>query len=125
MIAVRVSGVRESQAYLQKLADGAKAVGGMVVVVGSPLKYAFGIETGRHRSGRLARRAGGARMLTRGLQSVHSRIKPTVVAALPHGRAAARAAVLRLGYDVQRFAQAHTPVVGGGLRRSLHTRQVR
>jgi hypothetical protein len=53
----------ESRAALRALGDlaaGARALGGARMEIGSRLPYAYGIETGFTRSGRVARRAGGA-----------------------------------------------------------------
>ena len=45
---------------LKTLKDAAATAGGARLSVTSDLPYAYGIETGRHRGGTLARRAGGA-----------------------------------------------------------------
>lgn len=112
---------REFQVTMRRLNQAAVSLGGSVVRVGSNLVYAYGIEHGRHRGGSLARAAGGAFMLRNALQAVHPRIKSTIAAALLHGEQAARQALLRLGYDVERGAKATVPVKTGSLRRSLHT----
>jgi hypothetical protein len=104
-------GVRiESRAVMQalgQLADTARAMGGARVEAGSTEPYTFGIETGRTRSGRLARAA------------IAARIQPTLAAALMQGPAAADAAFRGLGDELVREIQARTPVVSGRLRGSM------
>jgi hypothetical protein len=116
-------GVRiESRAVMQalgQLADTARAMGGARVEAGSTEPYTFGIETGRTRSGRLARAAGGAWMLRDAKAAIAARIQPTLAAALMQGPAAADAAFRGLGDELVREIQARTPVVSGRLRGSM------
>lgn len=117
------TGVRiESRAALKALGDlaaGARAAGGARVEVGSDEPYAYGIETGFRRSGRLARRAGGAWMLRDAKAAVEPQIEAVVGAALPHGAAATDTAFRRLGEILVGEIQARTPVVSGRLRDSM------
>lgn len=121
MAEIRVLGVREAQRYLDRLQGGAKAAGGKVVMVGTPLVYGWGIEFGRKRGGGLARRAGGAFYLTGALAQVKPRIRKALTAALPFGASAVLDAAKKLGFDVERLAKERVPVRTGTLRRSLHT----
>lgn len=118
---VDLSGVEQVRAALQRLGAGIQAASETRVLVGSPLKYAFGIETGWHRGGRLARRAGGAFYLLGGLQIVVATAGAILAQALAQGAAATVQAMTRLGYDVQGQAQQIVPVRTGTLRRSIHT----
>lgn len=119
-MSVQILGIKEAQAYLRKLQGGARAVGTASVRVGSNLRYAWGNEFGRHKGGRLARRAGGSFALTGGFRSVQPRIRPAIVAALPQGPEAVMKALMRLAYDVVAATQPRTPVKSGTLRRSWH-----
>lgn len=118
---VQIEGVERVSAYLKEIREGAETAGHETILVGSPLRYAFGIETGRHRGGRLARRAGGAYYLRDAFRAVQPRIRPALVAALPKGAQAVLQAMRKLGYDVEREAKERVPVRTGTLRRSLHT----
>lgn len=112
----------ESRAALRALGDlaaGCRAAGGARTGVGSDLPYAFGIETGYRRSGRLARRAGGAWMLRDAKAAMLPQIEPVLAAALPHGAAATDGAFRRLGGLLVALVQAGTPVVSGRLRDSM------
>jgi hypothetical protein len=117
---IEIKGADTVQAYLQSLKSGTAAAGDEVVFVGTDLKYGFGIETGRHRGGRLARRAGGAFYLRDALNSVKATLEADLTTALPHGPEAILRAMTKVGYDVQREAQHLVPVVTGSLRRSIH-----
>lgn len=118
---VRVVGVREAQRYLRDLADASRNAAKAAVQVGSPLGYAYGIETGVHRGGRLARRAGGVFYLTRALEHERPSIVPTVAKALDDGPHAALDAMKRIGFNVERTAKALVVRVTGTLQRSIQT----
>jgi hypothetical protein len=118
---VRVVGEREAQAYLAKLAASAQYAHRAVVSVGSPLAYAYGIETGRHRGGRLARRAGGVFYLQRAAESVQQALKRDIARALPGGPDDTLEALKKVGADVERKAKALVVRVTGTLQRSIQT----
>lgn len=122
---VTVTGIAEARRDMAALKDGAQAAAHAVVLVGFRRVYAYGIETGRkYRSGKLARRAGGAWMLRTGLRAVQGQIQPEIAQALPKGPQAVLSALLRLGHRVEAVAKPLTPVGkvrGGTLRRDLHT----
>jgi hypothetical protein len=121
VITVTISGIREARQYFATLKDGADALGKMVILVGFSKVYAFGQETGRYRSGRLARRAGGAWMLRTGLARVQPDITGELVGAVEKGPGAVLSAGLKLGYRIEAIAKPLTPVRSGELRRDLHT----
>lgn len=60
MIKMQVIGLKDAQTMYAGLADACQRFGREKATVGSSLPYAYGIETGKTRSGRLARRAGGS-----------------------------------------------------------------
>lgn len=121
MAEIRILGAKEADAYLKNIGAASREAGRTVVRVGTALKYGHGIEFGRHRGGKLARRAGGAFYLTGAFRQVQPRIKRELAAALPKGAAAVLGAMRRLAADVERIAKQRVPVRTGNLRRSIHT----
>lgn len=119
-----VRGADRARAMLGLHADGARRLAVTRVVVDSPLPYAFGIETGRHRSGRLARRAGGAWMIRRGLAAALPSAAEYARGADPLDPRWPRLLVALAGRAVER-ARGYTPVVTGALRASLRMRVTR
>lgn len=120
-VEVTILGAREARTYLRRLQGGVRAAGGVLVRVGSDLPYAWGITFGRHRGGRLARRAGGTMALPGALASVQPAIGPAVAAALPDGRDEVLRVLLGFGEKVKRLAKEREAVRSGSLRRSYHT----
>lgn len=120
MITVKVTGVDTAQARLKILREGAARLGRTRILVGSSLKYAYGIETGRHRGGRLARKAGGAYMLKKGLAAIHGTLPRDIASAVETG-GSVYDAVFKNALRAQNVAMANTPVRTGSLRRSFHT----
>jgi hypothetical protein len=111
---------KEAQAALQQMDAAVRAVGALTLDAGSPLPYAFGIETGRHRGGRLARRAGGAHMIERGIAQSGATLENWVAEGIPYGPAGVNGAIRRWGRLVARPAiQGFTPVLTGALRASI------
>jgi len=120
VITIKVSGATVAQRRLQTMRDGAERLGNTRILVGSNLKYAFGIEFGRHRGGRLARSAGGAFFLKKGLDSIKDSLPRDIGNALANG-SSVYDAMLKNALQLQNVAMANTPVNTGSLRRSLHT----
>lgn len=123
MLSVTILGVEEADALLSRLNSGVEVAAHQVTRVGTAVVYAWGIEFGRRRSGRTARAAGGAFMLTNALARVRNDVPATLERALPNGDDATRKALLGLGYQVEALAKAATPTRTGNLRRSIHTVQ--
>jgi hypothetical protein len=119
LIKIQVTGVTVAQRRLEAMREGAKKLGSTRILVGSNLKYAFGIEYGRHRGGRLARRAGGAGMLQKGLAAIEGSLPRDIAAALEAG-GSVYDAVFRNALRVVDVTMANTPVKTGTLRRSFH-----
>jgi len=123
-IGVELRGLRTALARLEQDRRRAAELRRSRVLIGSSLVYAFGIETGRTRSGRLARRAGGARMLGQALAGTRGEIAAALAAARRQGLAPGREVLLALAYRILARAQRLTPVLTGTLRRSLVVREV-
>jgi hypothetical protein len=119
MASITITGMRKTLGRMQTIAAAGKAATGPFVDVRSTVPYAFGIETGRRRSGRLARAAGGAYMFRKGLAEVRPLIKATIGPALLQGSMQVGAAKGRLQQAAVRAIRKHTPVVSGRLRGSV------
>lgn len=120
MIILKVTGIEQAQAYLKVMEEGARRLGGTRILVGSDLKYAYGIEHGRHRGGSLARAAGGAMMLHQGLESVRDSLPRDIVKAIETG-GSVYDAVFKNALRAENVTKQQTPVKTGSLRRSFHT----
>lgn len=120
---LRIVGLPAVKHALAELNAGAEASEGsgtsapVRVVAAAP--YAYGIETGRHRSGRLARRAGGVFYLARALDAHKPRVKRTLADALPDGGAAVLRAWEGLGQAIETDARRMVVVRSGALRGSI------
>lgn len=116
---IRLDGLDTTTRAIAQLRDGAGRFTGRMLAIGSALPYAYGIETGRHRDGRLARRAGGAHYLAAGLATARTSAGTEITAALPKGAGAVNLAMGRLGRRAQQRAQGVVPVRTGALRNSI------
>jgi hypothetical protein len=113
VITATFKGLDEARDYFSRLQSGADAARRMVVMVGSPLRYARFVEFG-------TRRMRGRFYLTKAVRAVEPRIKQRFAGALEKGPDAVFQAGMESGYDVQRSAQQNAPVKTGSLRRSIH-----
>lgn len=86
----------------------------------SRLPYAYGIRTGYHRGGRLARAAGGTKAIDHARDAVVPRMLGPLRAALLQGPAAARAVVEGAAEKVVEIVQQTEAEQSGDLRRSYH-----
>jgi hypothetical protein len=116
---VQVVGDEEAMEYLKFLAEAHKRAAEIPVSVGSNLEYAYGIETGRHRGGRLARRAGGVFYLTRAYQFVRSSLAKRIAGALEEGPDAVEKELMAIGHDIERAAKGYVVRITGTLQRSI------
>lgn len=111
---------KEAQRAIAEMEAARRAVGALGLDAGSDLPYAFGIETGRRRDGRLARRAGGAHMVERGIAQAGPTLETWVAEGIPYGPGGVNNAVKRWGRLVARPAiQSLTPVRTDALRASI------
>lgn len=122
MITVAIEGIDGVEKVIDRIDQGAQRFGRIEVIVGSQLPYAYGIETGWHRGGTLARRAGGVFYLKRGLESVQGDIGKSLIKGLADGPGGAEREMLRLGRRVEARAKEVVVVKSGDLRGSIHTR---
>lgn len=117
---LRVLGIREVQTMLGTVRASVSALTGLRVRAISRLPYAYGIRTGRHRGGRLARRAGGTRAIDNAKTAVVPGMKNHLAAAIQQGPAAATAVVNDAAERIVQIVQSTEAEQSGDLRRSYH-----
>lgn len=123
---IQITGADQAGAYLKRLSEASRDVGQTRLTVGSPLVYSFGIETGRTRRGRVARRAGGAFMLHLGLAAAQRHLPALIARAIETGdRGAGKQVEDAIRRTVLGQVQRRTPVRTGRLRSSFVVRSVR
>jgi len=71
VIEATLTGVDELQQLIGRLRSSVTGLDGQSIAVATEIVYAYGIETGRYQSGRLARAAGGSFALTNALRCPH------------------------------------------------------
>ncbi len=121
MPSVTLVGGKEANVALKIVRENCEEIGKRTAFVGTKWPYGYGMETGRHRkSGKLARRAGGAWYLTRAAVQID---QPTEadVAWLARPRKTEPALLRAVGRIVIRHARPLVPVRTGRLRKSLKT----
>jgi hypothetical protein len=109
---------------LAELRYGLSGFNNVRVVVGTPLVYGYGIDQGRHRGGRLARRAGPTHFLTGPFQEAQGKIKQDIAATLQANPGDLPNTLMRGGFDIQKQAQTRVPKVTRALQRSVVTRKM-
>jgi hypothetical protein len=117
---ITLQGMEDAQKQMERIARGTAAMGDYKAFVGSRMPYAFGIERGTHRvSGKLARRAGGARYLQSAVDEVMSDADHDISEGLTKVTAPGRWVLKRIGLWARRLARANVPRQKGRLRRSI------
>lgn len=124
MIDMQIKGIEEARQFLEKMDRNLQDISRVKAFIGSNLRYAYGIEYGVTRGGKLARRAGGAFMITNAIKDVRDDLKRNMIAAIT-GDGDIEAAVYRAALTAENIAKGKTPVRTGSLRRSIHTVVVR
>jgi hypothetical protein len=122
LLAVRVDSERAVR-YLSQVRDTAERWGRSRTVVYSPLVYAYGIETGYHRRGQLARRAGGAFMVRDAVAETKPRTRELIRDSFGRGPQAVPLAEANIGRMVVAAIRRRTPVRSGRLRGSFGFRR--
>jgi hypothetical protein len=117
---LRVLGIREVQEMLGTVRASVSALTGLRVRAISRLSYAYGIRTGRHRGGRLARRAGGTYAIDNARNAVVPQMKGVLAAALGQGPVAATAVIVDAAERIVQIVQQTEAVRSGALRASYH-----
>jgi hypothetical protein len=116
---VRITGIPVVKKLLGSIAAGAVRAQGPIISLSSSAPYAYGIETGRHRGGRLARRAGGAFMFRDGINAMRPRVGPVLGSAILKGPGAVISAKRQLQQQAIEEVRKRAPVRSGRLRASV------
>lgn len=107
---ITLNGMEDAQKQMQRIERGTKAMGRYTGEVGSKLPYAYGVEYGRHRkSGKLARRAGGAFYITHAIETVLSDADADLAEGLDKVTAPGPWVIRRLALWSRRLARANAP----------------
>jgi hypothetical protein len=118
MFRLTFKGFPDAERKLTYYLRGSGSIGTIRLRLQTGKPYAFGIETGRTRSGRMARRAGGAYMFRDAWRSIQPQIGRAYAQAVPNGDGAVNAVTHQFGARLLAGARARTPVVSGALRAS-------
>jgi hypothetical protein len=117
---ITLQGMEDAQKQLERIARATAAMGQYKAYVGSRMPYAYGIERGQHRkSGKLARRAGGAFYLQSAVEEVLSDADHDISAGLTKVTAPGRWVLKRIALWARRLARVNVPREKGKLRRSI------
>lgn len=119
MIETTLTGVDELQQLIGRLRESIDGLDGQSIAVATEIVYAYGIETGRYRSGRLARAVGGSFALTNAFAAHTADVGPALALALWLGKDAVRQSLVKIATDVQGGAATGSPRVSGTLAASF------
>lgn len=119
MIRVFLDYLPQALRALDQVADACEVVGDAYIGIGTDVRYAYGIEFGVDRAGRVRRRAGPALMLTSALEAIPDRLGPALARALPAGPRAMEGAMREQALVTLGLARERTPVRTGRLRDSI------
>lgn len=121
-----LNGMEDADKQLQRIERGTKAMENYVAVVGSRLPYAWGQEFGSHRvSGKLARRSGGSRYITRAVETVLSDADRDISEGLEKVTAPGSWVLKRIGLWARRLARVNAPKKERGIKKSHNYRLYR
>lgn len=116
---INLKGMDDVEKQMERIARGTKVMGKFEASVGSRLPYAWGIEYGRHRkSGKQARRKGGAMYITSAVEAVLSGADKDLSEGLSKVTAPGPWVIKRLGLWSRRLARANVPK---GPRKKSHS----
>lgn len=118
-VRIIVGGVVQAVSKVKALGAAAEQVQGPLATFGSRLPYAYGIETGRHRGGRKARAAGGAKMFEKGVAEATEYARQILPSAIVKGPTFIGAAKRKIRDKGIERIRAYTPVRSGNLRDSV------
>lgn len=120
---ITLNGMDDAEKQMKRIERGTRTMGRYVGEVGSRLPYAYGIEFGRHRvSGKLARRAGGARYITGAIEEVLSGADADISEGLTKVTAPGSWVIRRLALWARRLARLNVPK---GPRKKSHSYRLR
>ena len=119
----RIEGLDQANKVFASYREAATEVDRLALVIGSPLSYAMGIETGRRPGGGVARKAGGAHMLRDGMEATQEQIPSLLAAEFERGAAVGKAIEDAIRRTTLTHVQRRTPVKSGRLRDSFTVRR--
>jgi hypothetical protein len=121
---VTVQGLPNVETQMKRIARGLVAAQQTVVYVGSRLPYGYGEEYGHHRrSGKLARKSGGALFLNRAFNEVVRDGERDLGEGLTRVTAPGPWMLVRLARWVRRLARSYAPVGTQPIRTALRKRR--
>lgn len=119
---IHLKGMDDAQKQMARIERATKAMARYSTYIGSYRPYAYGIEHGHHRvSGKVARKAGGARYITAARDEVLNKADADLSEGLNKVTAPGRWIFKRLGLWTRRVARVNVPRKSGKLRRSIRS----
>lgn len=106
---INLNGMEDVEKQMARIERGLKQLQNTEAWVGSNLPYAYGIHEGRHKGGKLARRAGGSFYIRRAVDQVMSGADADLSEGLNKVTAPGTWVVRRLGLWVRRKARQNAP----------------
>ena len=116
---IRVLGVQQAQRYLSEREAVAFIVGERSAAVGTPIVYGWGMEFGRYRNDKLARKAGGAFYLTAAANAMRAQAPSRIARAFTGTPGAMLALISDLADEMIAIAKPRAPFLSGDLRKSI------
>lgn len=120
MFRLTTRGIPEAQGYLERATRGCASIGALRLKLQTTKPYAWGIETGYRRDGRLARSAGGAYMLRDSWRQIAPEVGRGLANAIPASESGVAVTEARFGARWLSLARSMTPVKTGALRASIN-----
>lgn len=109
-VSITLQGLEDAEKQMARIERGVKSMGKYDGYIFSRLPYAYGIEEGRHRkSGKLARKAGGAFYMRRAVDTVLSGADTDISEGLNKVSAPGRWVIQRLALWARRLARLNAP----------------
>lgn len=121
MASVELRGLAAGVQALKQVRDAAGRFRTPMLRVGSDLVYAWGIETGRTRGGKVARKAGPANYLRGAQQRVEPTLRAKYAQAVEEGPAAVDRVNDEAGRALVAAARSIVPAVSGRLKGSIRS----
>lgn len=121
-VSIKITGQEKALAFLKLLGEGAAEVGRTHFRIVSGAVYSHWINEGFYASGRPGRRkAGAAKFMERGLETMERLAPESVARNLEKGPAAVRNGLAGVAGEGTKQAQAAAPKVSGNLRSQIHS----
>jgi hypothetical protein len=119
-VGISVAGLDQASRYLTLATAGVIAAATSQATIRSDLPYAYGIQFGWHRGGRLARRAGGTYSLLGAYLAIQPQVAPQLAAAIPNGPQAVQRQMEQFARRMLSEVRTREVRQSGQLRRSYY-----